>query len=61
VHNISISITTPVVSALKNNYYYYKMPHFGLSISRSPNGFFFVLLDPGGGFASKTAVRRFQN
>jgi hypothetical protein len=31
-----------------------------LELSRSPNGFFKVLLDPGGGFTSETAARRFQ-
>ena len=31
-----------------------------LELSRSPNGFFKALLDPGGGFTSETAVRRFQ-
>jgi hypothetical protein len=32
-----------------------------LELSRSPNGFFKVLLlDPGGGFTSKTAARQFQ-
>jgi hypothetical protein len=38
-----ISITTPIVSALKNYY---------IELSRSPNGFFKALLDPGGGFTS---------
>jgi hypothetical protein len=28
-----------------------------LELSRSPSGFFLVLLDPGGGFASETAAR----
>jgi hypothetical protein len=28
-----------------------------LELSRSPNGFFLVLLDPGGGFTSETAAR----
>jgi hypothetical protein len=27
-----------------------------LELSRSPNGFFFVLLDPGGGFTSETEI-----
>jgi hypothetical protein len=31
-----------------------------LELSRSPNGFFEPLLDPGGGFTSETAARRFQ-
>lgn len=31
-----------------------------LELSRSSNGFFKVLLDPGGGFTSETATRRFQ-
>jgi hypothetical protein len=31
-----------------------------IELSRSPNGFFKVLLDPGGGFTSETAERRFQ-
>jgi hypothetical protein len=31
-----------------------------LELSRSPNGFLKVLLDPGGGFTSETAARRFQ-
>jgi hypothetical protein len=31
-----------------------------LELSRSSNGFFKVLLDPGGGFSSETAARRFQ-
>ena len=47
-----VSITTPVVSALKKLLY--------LGISRSPNGFFKPLLDPGDSFTSKTATRRFQ-
>jgi hypothetical protein len=29
-----------------------------LELSRSPNGFFKVLLDPGGGFRSETAVTK---
>jgi hypothetical protein len=29
-------------------------------LSRSPNGFLKVLLDPGGGFTSETAARRLQ-
>jgi hypothetical protein len=32
-----------------------------LELSRSPNGNFKVLLDPGGGLTSETAARRFQN
>jgi hypothetical protein len=32
-----------------------------LELSRSPNGFFKALLDPGGRFASEAAARRFQN
>jgi hypothetical protein len=32
-----------------------------LELSRSPNGFFKALLDPGGGLTSETAARRFQN
>jgi hypothetical protein len=32
-----------------------------LELPRSPNGFLIVLLDPGGGFTSKTAAQRFQN
>jgi hypothetical protein len=31
-----------------------------LELSRSPNGFLKVLLDPGGGLTSETAARRFQ-
>jgi hypothetical protein len=31
-----------------------------LELSRSSNGNFKLLLDPGGSFASKTAARRFQ-
>ena len=31
-----------------------------LELSRSSKGFFKVLLDPGGGFNSETAARRFQ-
>ena len=31
-----------------------------IELSRSPNGPFKVLLDPGGGFTSETAARRFQ-
>ena len=31
-----------------------------LELPRSPNGFFKVLLDPGGAFTSETAARRFQ-
>jgi hypothetical protein len=31
-----------------------------LELSRSPNGFFKPLLDPGGGFNSKTAEQRFH-
>jgi hypothetical protein len=42
-----ISITTPVVSALKN-YFTSRAP------SGSPNGFSQKLLDPGGGFTSET-------
>jgi hypothetical protein len=32
-----------------------------IELSRSSNGYFKPLLDPGGGFISETAVRRFQN
>jgi hypothetical protein len=35
-----------------------KLLHLGLS--RSPNGFFKALLDPGGGFTSENTARRFQ-
>jgi hypothetical protein len=31
-----------------------------LELSRSPNGFFKVLLNPGGGLTFETAARRFQ-
>ena len=31
-----------------------------LGLSRSPNGFLKVLLDPGGGLTSETAARRFK-
>jgi hypothetical protein len=31
-----------------------------LELSRSPSGFLKALLDPGGGFNSETAARRFQ-
>jgi hypothetical protein len=31
-----------------------------LELPRSPNGFFKVFLDPGGGFNSETAARRFH-
>ena len=31
-----------------------------VGLSRSSNGFFKVLLDPGGGLTSTTATRRFQ-
>jgi hypothetical protein len=49
---IQISITTPIASALKN--------YYSLGLSRSFNGFFKALLDPGDRFASETAARRFQ-
>jgi hypothetical protein len=32
-----------------------------LGLSRSSNGYFKPLLDPGGGFTSETAARWFQN
>jgi hypothetical protein len=48
-----VSITTPIVSALKN---YYRW-----SFLEVQTDFFKVLLDPGGGFTSETAERRFQN
>ena len=44
-----ISITTPIASALKN-YYYTPRALF----SRTPNGFFKPLLDPGDRFTSET-------
>jgi hypothetical protein len=47
---VNISITTPIVSALKNY----------IEVSRNPNGYSKQLLDPGGGFTSETAKRRFQ-
>jgi hypothetical protein len=48
-----VGITTPIVSALKKL--------LCLELSRSSNGFFEVLLDPGGGFTSETAAAwRFQ-
>jgi hypothetical protein len=47
--------------------YFYNHAHrlrleklFYLELSRSTNGFVKVLLDPGGGFTSETAARRFQ-
>jgi hypothetical protein len=46
----NIFITTPVASSLKKLLY--------LELSRSPNGFLKVLLDPGGGFRSGTAVTK---
>jgi hypothetical protein len=51
-HFIHVSLTTPIVSALKKQ--------LCLELSRSPNGFFKALLDPGGGFTSDTTARRFQ-
>jgi hypothetical protein len=51
---IHISITTPIVSALRLEILLYLEP------SRSSNGFFKPLLDPDGGFTSETAERRFQ-
>jgi hypothetical protein len=48
-----IPITTPIVSALKNYYRY--------SFLEVPTDFFKPLLDPGDGFTSETAARRFQN
>jgi hypothetical protein len=47
---IHVSITTPIASALKN--YYINIWSF--LVSRSPNGHFKPLLDPGGGFTSET-------
>jgi hypothetical protein len=52
VLHIDVSVTTPVVFVLKKLLY--------LELSRSPNGIFKPLLDPGGGFTSETAARRFQ-
>jgi hypothetical protein len=48
---INISVTTPIVSALKN--YYIQ------SFLEVPAGLK-ALLDPGGNFTSETAARRFQ-
>ena len=53
--HVSISITTPIASALKN-YYTYICSFLG-----ALTDFFFILLDPDGRFSSETAVRRFQN
>jgi hypothetical protein len=47
---VYISITMPIVSALKKL--------LCLELSRSPNGFLKVLLGPGGGFKSETAVTK---
>jgi hypothetical protein len=47
-----VSITTPIVSALKKLLY--------IELSWSSNGFFKQLLDPGDGVTSETAERRFQ-
>ena len=47
-----VSITTPIVSALKIEKLLYLGP------SRSSNGFFKPLLDPDDGFTSETAERR---
>jgi hypothetical protein len=51
---IHISITTPIASALKNEKLLY------LELSRSLNGYFKPLPDPGGGSASETAAKRFR-
>jgi hypothetical protein len=49
-------MATPIVSASA-----FKNHHIqGILEPRSPNGNFKPLLDPGGGFASENAVRRFQ-
>jgi hypothetical protein len=50
-HFTHVSITTPVVFALKN-YYAYST----LELPRSFNGHFKPLSDQGGGFRSETAV-----
>jgi hypothetical protein len=42
-------------------YYTTDPEHTYLGLPRSHNGFFKVHLDPGGGFTSETAARRFQN
>jgi hypothetical protein len=47
-----VSITTPIVSALKNYYKY--------NFLEVPTDFFKPLLDPGDRFTSETAARRFQ-
>ena len=49
-HFTHISITTSIVSALK------KLLPVQKELSRSSNGFFKPILDPGGGFRSETAV-----
>jgi hypothetical protein len=48
-------ITTPIAPALKS----YKYDIY-LELSRSSNGYFKPLLDPGGGFNSETAAWQFQ-
>jgi hypothetical protein len=60
------------ISPLVSSSYFYKHAHrlrlkklqvLYLELPRSPTGFLFLkaLLDPGGGFTSETAARRFQN
>ena len=70
---VYIIYTSPLVSSSTPGVFYtyfYNHAHrlrleklLYLELSRSPNGFFIffkVLLDPGGGFDSEIAARRFQ-
>jgi hypothetical protein len=58
---MNVSITTP--ACLYNRAYRFRLEIkklLHIELSRSFSGYFKQLLNPGGGFASDAAVRRFQ-
>jgi hypothetical protein len=64
---ISNPHSSPTPGVLYTYFYYHahrlrleKLLYLELSRSPNGNGFLKVLLDPGGGFTSETAARRFQ-
>jgi hypothetical protein len=58
---VNVSITTPIVTALRNYSITTPIVTTPIVTALSSSRFFKPLLDPGGGFTSKTAARRFQN
>jgi hypothetical protein len=65
IYNISHPDSSPTPGVFYTYFYSHAHRHrleklLYLELSRSPNGFLKVIMDPGGGFTSETAARLFQ-